>query len=461
MIDLTAGEISTIVEGTLHGDPAIRVSEPAVFDSRLAIQGSLFIALKGDIRDGHDFAKDALSKGANLVLASQLIDGPCVVVSDVRIAIGKLAQHVRQALPQLTVIGITGSQGKTTSKDLLSWVLSMNGQTVSAEGSFNNELGVPITLLRCTPQTRYCVLEMGARHKGDIAQLCEIASPDIGVVLKVGNAHVGEFGSREIIAKTKAELINSLPETGTAILGLYDEYTPLMAKGRTLRTLTFGETHDADVRATDVDIREGRAHFDLVTPQGRSAVGLRLIGTHQISNALAVASVATALDIPLDVIAVGLSTADVVSKWRMELHELDGVLLINDAYNANPDSTAAALRSLALFAQERGGQSWAFLGKMHELGEESARDHANIGTLAQSLGIDHLVAVGAREYGADVMPESAMRVHLCSDQLQAQEFVQHIQEGDVLLFKASRAEKFEELVKSVEQLWSEKLGDEA
>lgn len=301
---------------------------------------------------------------------------------------------------------------------------------------------------------------MGARHKGDIAQLCEIASPNIGVVLKVGSAHLGEFGSQEIIAKTKAELIASLSDKGTAILGLYDRFTPEMTKGRTIHTLTFGESHDADIRATDIDIREGRAHFDLVTPQGRAAVGLRLVGSHQIANALAAACVATALEIPLDVIAVGLSTAEVASKWRMELHELDGLLLINDTYNANPDSTSAALRTLAFFAQEQGGQSWAFLGKMHELGESSRQDHANLGTLAQSLGIDHLVAVGADEYGVDISPESSLRVHLCSNQVQAQKFVDHIQEGDVLLFKGSRAEKMEELASSIEQLWNEKSGED-
>lgn len=460
MIALNAAEISKIVGGVLHGDASIIVSQPPVLDSRHATAGSLFLALKGSSNDGHDFAKQAIANGSVLVLSSLKVDAPCIVVADVREALGKLAHHVREHLPKLIVIGITGSQGKTTTKDLLSWVLNMRAETVWAEGSFNNELGVPLTLLRCTNSTRYCVLEMGARHKGDISLLCEIASPNIGVVLKVGSAHLGEFGSQEVIAQTKAELIDALPDSGTAILGLYDQFTPNMAKGRKIRTITFGENHDAEIRATDVDIREGRAHFDLVTPQGREAVGLRLVGTHQIPNALAAASVATALEIPIDVIAVGLSTAEVASKWRMELHELDGLLLINDTYNANPDSTSAALRTLALFAQERGGQSWAFLGKMHELGESSHQDHANLGTLAQSLGIDHLVAVGASEYGADITNQSSMHVHLCSDQDQAQEFVQHFQQGDVVLFKGSRAEKLEELAKSVEQLWNEKIGEE-
>ena len=460
MIALTAGEISEIVQGELHGDSSILVTQPPIFDSRSATKGSLFLAMKGESTDGHNFAQDAIAHGSSLVLSSREVAAPCVVVPDVRKALGKLAQHVRKQMPELIVIGITGSQGKTTTKDLLGWILSMSAETVAAEGSFNNELGVPLVLLRCTKTTRFCIVEMGARHKGDIAQLCEIASPNIGVVLKVGSAHLGEFGSQEVIAQTKAELIASLSNEGTAILGLYDRFTPEMTKGRTIRTLTFGESHDADIRAADIDIREGRAHFDLVTPQGRAAVGLRLVGSHQIANALAAACVATALEIPLDVIAVGLSTAEVASKWRMELHELDGLLLINDTYNANPDSTSAALRTLAFFAQEQGGQSWAFLGKMHELGESSRQDHANLGTLAQSLGIDHLVAVGADEYGVDITPESSLRVHLCSNQAQAQKFVDHIQEGDVLLFKGSRAEKMEELASSIEQLWNEKSGED-
>ena len=460
MIALTAGEISEIVQGELHGDSSILVTQPPIFDSRSATKGSLFLAMKGESTDGHNFAQDAIAHGSSLVLSSREVDAPCVIVPDVRKALGKLAHYVRKQMPELIVIGITGSQGKTTTKDLLGWILSMSAETVAAEGSFNNELGVPLVLLRCTKTTRFCIVEMGARHKGDIAQLCEIASPNIGVVLKVGSAHLGEFGLQEVIAQTKAELIASLSNEGTAILGLYDRFTPEMTKGRTIRTLTFGESHDADIRAADIDIREGRAHFDLVTPQGRAAVGLRLVGSHQIANALAAACVATALEIPLDVIAVGLSTAEVASKWRMELHELDGLLLINDTYNANPDSTSAALRTLAFFAQEQGGQSWAFLGKMHELGESSRQDHANLGTLAQSLGIDHLVAVGADEYGVDITPESSLRVHLCSNQAQAQKFVDHIQEGDVLLFKGSRAEKMEELASSIEQLWNEKSGED-
>lgn len=458
MIALSAQEIAKIVDGQLHATGDLVVTAPPSIDSRDVARGSIFLALKGEHVDGHDFAGKALKQGAVLVLSSQKIDGPCIVVKDVVAAIGLLAAYVRRQLPNLVVIGITGSQGKTTSKDLLSWILSMADSTIAAVGSFNNELGVPLTLLRCAESTKYCIVEMGARHKGDIKALSTMAAPNIGVVLKVGSAHVGEFGSLEAIASTKAELVEALDEEGIAILGRYDEFTPKMGNGLKSSVITFGETHEAHIRASDIDMREGRAHFDLVTPEGRAAVGLRLVGSHQIANALAAAAVATGLGIPLDVIAGGLSTAEVVNKWRMELHELSNLLLINDAYNANPESTAAALRTLALFAQERGGQSWAFLGKMHELGASSDQEHASIGTLAESLGIDHLVCVGTPEYGADVNKQGEMSTHFYPSKALAVELSKDFAEGDVVLVKASRAERMEELAANIIENWNERVG---
>lgn len=458
MIEMTAREIADVMHGELHAPQNLLIKEAPTFDSREVKRGSVFLALRGDRQDGHEFAHDALTRGAALVISTRLVEGPCIVVDDVLVSLGLLAQHVRRSLPNLIVIGITGSHGKTTAKDLLAWILGLHGETIATYESFNNELGLPLTLLRCTDSTRYCILEMGARHPGDITGLCAIANPDIGVVLKVGNAHVGEFGSLVAIASTKAELINALHDGGIAILGRYDDFTSTMADGRKLSVLTFGETHEAQIRATDVDIREGRAHFDLVTPDGRAAVGMRLVGAHQIPNALAAAAVATALHIPLDVIASGLSTAEIQSKWRMELHELRDLLLINDAYNANPESTAAALRTLSLFAQERGGQSWAFLGKMHELGESSPQEHALVGTLAEGMGIDHLVCVAAPEYGLDILAGSDMHVHYCDTQLEALKLVDYFASGDVILIKASRAEKMEELAQDIERVWMERVG---
>jgi len=352
MITLTAGEIALLLGGVIHCDKDLLVSQPPVFDSRKAIPGSIFLALKGDQFDGHDFAADAYRAGSVFSLTSRRIDGPCIVVKDVVQALSTLATFVRSRLENLTVIGITGSQGKTSTKDLLAHMLSAVGPTVSPLGSFNNDLGLPITLLECDERTRFCILEMGARHKGDIAHLSLIAKPNIGVVLTVGSAHLGEFGSVEAIAQTKSELISSLDEKSIAVLGTYDLFTPEMAKLHKGRVIFFG--NDQEVRAADVEIREGCPHFEIVTPSGRDAVGMRVVGAHQIANALAVAAVGTALELPIELIASSLSTAEIKSKWRMELHDIFGLLIINDAYNANPESMSAALRSLTLFAQERG-----------------------------------------------------------------------------------------------------------
>jgi len=455
MITLTAGEIALLVGGEVFCDKDLLVSKAPVFDSRLATPGCFFLALKGENADGHEFAADAYRNGSMFSLTSQRIDGPCIVVKDVLEALSILAAFVRKRLDKLIVIGITGSQGKTSTKDLLTHMLGAVGPTVAPAGSFNNDLGLPITLLECDDRTRFCILEMGARHMGDIARLCEIAKPNIGVVLTVGTAHIGEFGSREIIAKTKGELIESLGKDGVAILGTYDEFTPKMASLHQGEVILFGESVDIQVRAADIEMREGRPHFDLVTPAGRDAVGMRAVGAHQVSNALAVAAVGTALSLPLELIASSLSTAEISSKWRMELHESADLLIINDAYNANPESMSAAMRALVLFAQERGGSAWAFVGKMNELGQTQAPQSAAIGALAVELGIDHLVEINAPEYGE---PVGAMVIHQRPTIESAIDLVEYFAPGDVVLVKASRSQGFEVLAESLERAWKEKSG---
>jgi UDP-N-acetylmuramoyl-tripeptide--D-alanyl-D-alanine ligase len=455
MITLTAGEIALLVGGEVFCDKDLLVSKAPVFDSRLATPGCFFLALKGENADGHEFAADAYRNGSMFSLTSQRIDGPCIVVKDVLEALSILAAFVRKRLDKLIVIGITGSQGKTSTKDLLTHMLGAVGPTVAPAGSFNNDLGLPITLLECDDRTRFCILEMGARHMGDIARLCEIAKPNIGVVLTVGTAHIGEFGSREIIAKTKGELIESLGKDGVAILGTYDEFTPKMASLHQGEVILFGESADIQVRAADIEMREGRPHFDLVTPAGRDAVGMRAVGAHQVSNALAVAAVGTALSLPLELIASSLSTAEISSKWRMELHESADLLIINDAYNANPESMSAAMRALVLFAQERGGSAWAFVGKMNELGQTQAPQSAAIGALAVELGIDHLVEINAPEYGE---PVGAMVIHQRPTIESALDLVEYFAPGDVVLVKASRSQGFEVLAESLERAWKEKSG---
>ena len=449
MIALKASEIAQIVGGELIGGD-VTVTAAPVFDSTHAIPGSIFLALRGEKTDGHKFIEDAFTHGAVLALVTVASPQRCIVVSDVLAALNKLAAYVRSELKELQVIALTGSQGKTTTKDLLQHILESVGKTVAPIGNFNNELGTPITLLQCNEETKFCILEMGARHIGDIALLCEMAKPNIGMVLRVGTAHIGEFGSPEAVAKAKSEMISSLAPKAIAILGQYDTFTPKMKSLHKGDVISFGETTAADIRATDIEIREGRPHFDLVTPAGRAAVGLRIVGIHQVANALAAAAAATALGASIDQIAVALSTAEVHSKWRMEIHELGNVVLINDAYNSSPESAEAALRTLVLFAQERGGQSWAFLGKMHELGESSADRHADIGTLASELGIDHLVCIGAPEYSANLAKSNAMAIHLCANKEAALQLAQEMRAGDVVLVKASRAEKFEEIAQGIQ-----------
>ena len=453
MISLTAKEITDIVGGVLHGDPTAIVSKAPVFNSVKAQPGSLFLALIGEKSDGHEYVQDAFLHGATLALTSKKVVGNCLVVPDVISAVSTLAIEIRNRLSQLTVIGITGSTGKTTAKDLLTAVLTVHGPTVATMQSFNNELGMPITLLECDEKTAYCILEMGARHSGDIARLCEIAKPNIGVVLGVGSAHLGEFGSVEKIASTKSELIKSLGPDGIAILGSYDSWTLDMANVHNGRTVIFGVRPTDEVRAADIELREGRPHFDLVTSAGRDAVGLRLVGSHQVANALSAAAVATVLGLSIESIASALSTAEIQSKWRMELHELPDLMLINDSYNANPESMAAALRTLVLFAQESGGQSWAFLGAMKELGSQAAQEHAAIGFLAHTLGVDNLVCVNAAGYGEAVPENSHLAMHYCPDRNSALELVSHVSPGDVILVKGSRSEGLEELARGIEEVW--------
>jgi UDP-N-acetylmuramoyl-tripeptide--D-alanyl-D-alanine ligase len=459
MIPLQASAIAAIVGGTLHGQDLL-ITDPPVLNSADAVPGSLFLALKGENVDGHDFAADAFTHGAVVALVSKAITGNYIIVDDVTRALGALAHHVRRELKNLSVVGITGSQGKTTTKELLASVLSQVAETVAPSGNYNNDLGAPISLLRCTEKTKFCIVEMGARHLGDIAKLVAIAEPDIGVVLKVGSAHLGEFGSVEKIAQTKSEMISSLRDSAVAILGNYDAYTPKMSELHKGKIVLFGEESKCSIRATDIEFREGRAHFDLVTPEGRSAVALRIVGLHQVANALAVAAIATELGLTLDQIAGGLSTAESNARWRMEIIELPQLLLINDSYNASPEAMSAALSTLALFAQERGGESWAFLGKMHELGESSQSDHAAIGTLAQELGIDHLVCVGAPEFAATMDKNGPTSIHLCRDKAEALVIAENVNQGDVLLIKASRSEKLEELADAISQQWRNGVSEE-
>ena len=439
---MSARSIAEVVDGSYQGPLDLVVHGGCGFDSREITSGDIFLALKGEKTDGHEFIADAKRNGAVLAITTKSVDMPHIVVADVLAAIARLATHVRHELLALKVVGITGSQGKTTTKDILKTVLSRVGATVVARGSYNNELGAPLTILNCNEETKFCVVEMGARHTGDIAALVRIANPDVGAVLRVGTAHLGEFGSRAKIAETKAELIHGLRDGATAVLGCYDEFTPRMADGLHRKVLTFGESQSCDVRAADLELRGGYPHFDLVTPEGREPVELRLLGAHQTANALAAAAIAFALGLKTSEVAAGLSMHESASRWRMELHDEGGILLINDSYNANPESMEAAMRTLALLTQERGGRSWAFLATMHELGSESRALHNSIGEVAHSLDIDHLVAIGNRDFLLG-RTGATTHEHFFANFEEAKSLIDRFEAGDVVLVKGSRAEHLE------------------
>jgi UDP-N-acetylmuramoyl-tripeptide--D-alanyl-D-alanine ligase len=292
-------------------------------------------------------------------------------------------------------------------------------------------------------------LEMGARHSGDIAKLTKIAKPNVGVVLVVGTAHIGEFGSVEAIAKTKAELIINLPANSTAVLGSYDAYTPKMADSLELKKVLFGDTQN--IRAADLEMHGGYAHFDLVTPAGRNPVSLQVLGEHQVPNALAAAAAAFALGVVNENIAVGLTTAALDSKWRMQIEEINGIHLIHDYYNANPESMKAALKTLVLLSQESGGASWAILGKMHELGAAEAAGHSEVTAYSREIGVDHLLAVATDLYKEieNLSDSEHMLLHNCPNPDSVLQLVDNLSVGDVILLKASRSERFEDLANAI------------
>ena len=402
----------------------------------------LFAAIAGARSDGHDFAPAARAAGAVAVLGTRPVDGPCVVADDVVTALTRLAGLVRDRLSPV-VIALTGSVGKTTTKDLLAQILEREAPTVATSRSFNNEIGLPLTVLRAGRQTRYLVLEMGAARPGDITHLVRLGRPQIGLVLNVGPAHVLTMGGIEGVARTKAEMVRHLPAAGGgfALLNADDERVAAMA-GQTAAAVTFyGTGQDAAVRASDVTLdAAGRASFTLHTPGAQAPVRLRLPGEHQVANALAAACAASAVGVPADRIAAALSSAVPRSQGRFEIRERpDGVTVIDDAYNANPASTGAAIRTLATMAAGR--RTVAVLGEMMHQAEGTMAHHEAIGALAGALRIDVLVAVGTGE-GPDAMAAAAraagVSVHSVPDGDAATELLtESLRPADVVLVKAS------------------------
>ncbi|ELP70316.1 UDP-N-acetylmuramoyl-tripeptide--D-alanyl-D-alanine ligase [Streptomyces turgidiscabies] len=464
MIALSLAEIAAVVGGQTHDipDPSVQVTGRVVRDSREVEPGSLFVAFAGERVDGHDFAAAVVEAGAVAVLASRPVGVPAVVVDDVQRALGALARHVVQKLGA-TLVALTGSAGKTSTKDLIAQVLQHRAPTVYTPGSLNNEIGLPLTALSATEETRYLVLEMGARGIGHIRYLTELTPPRIGLVINVGTAHIGEFGGREQIAQAKGELVEALPseaDGGTAVLNADDPLVRAMAARTKAKVIFFGESGEADVRAENVRLTDsGQPAFRLHTPSGASDVTMRLYGEHHVSNALAAAAVAHELGMSADEIATALSEAGSLSRWRMEVTERpDGVTIVNDAYNANPESMRAALRALAAMgkaSQAQGGRTWAVLGKMAELGDEALAEHDAVGRLAVRLNVGKLVAVGGREaswlqlgaYNEGSWGEES--VHVSDAQAAVDLLRSELRPGDVVLVKASRSVGLESVAQAL------------
>ncbi|MCW2541324.1 MAG: sle [Frankiales bacterium] len=461
MIVLSLQEVAELIQGRIVGaDPRVLVGGPAgghvEFDSRKVSDGDLFLAVEGENTDGHRFAEAAMAAGAVAVIATRPVPVPAIMVDDPVAAITALAAACASRLTA-TIIGVTGSSGKTSTKDLLAQVLAAHGRTVAPPGSFNNELGHPYTVLLADEQTEFLILETSARGIGHIAHLARIAPPRIGAVLNVGSAHVGEFGSIEAIAQAKGELVEALPAAsagGVAVLNADDAQVLRMSARTPARVLTFGERRGADVRAESVRLDDlARPGFELVIGPERALVALRVHGEHQVANALAAAAIASACGMPVNDIAAALSKATSRSRWRMEITETaQGVTVINDTYNANPESMRAALKSLVSIAHGR--RTVALLGQMAELGETSIAAHDAIGRLAVRLDVSQLVAVGpaARpiangaalegswngesEWVADVPAAIARAAEL-------------VEAGDVVLVKGSRSVGMERVAQAI------------
>jgi UDP-N-acetylmuramoyl-tripeptide--D-alanyl-D-alanine ligase len=444
MIPLSLTEIAAIVGGTVKGDDTVTVTAPAVLDGRQAEPGGLFVAFAGEHADGHDFAAQAGQAGAVAVLGSRPTALPTVVVDDAQTALQALAAHVAARLrDRMIVAGVTGSQGKTSTKDLLGAVFAAAGPTIKAIGSHNNELGVPITVLRADDTTRFLALELGARRVGDIAALTELVAPDIAVVLNVGQAHLSYFGTRGAITKAKGELVQGLASGGTAVLNADDPAVVAMRSFTDGPVLTFGVAEHADVRVLDLALdRLGRPSFTLRAGDHSVRVELPLVGAHQAHNASAAVAAGLAAGLPFHPAAAALATA-ALSKWRMELCELDGgVTLLNDSYNANPESARAALDSLAAIAADR---RIAVLGVMAELGDDSETEHRAVGAYAASRA-DVVIAVGD---AARPIAEGAHGIAVADNDAAVDWLRRHLAPGDLVLVKASREARLDEIAAAI------------
>ncbi|TCJ23665.1 UDP-N-acetylmuramoyl-tripeptide--D-alanyl-D-alanine ligase [Nocardioides jejuensis] len=478
MIPLRLSAIASVVGGVLHGDDVV-VTAPAFVDSRAVEPGGLFVAIAGEHVDGHAYAEGAVAAGAAGVLGSRPTGVPTVVVDDPAVALGLLARHVRDQLSGLTVLALTGSQGKTGTKDFLAQILAAAGETVATAGNFNNELGVPLTVLRATESTRYLVVEMGARGLGHISYLCGIARPDIAAVINVGTAHLGEFGTQQAIAQAKGEIVEGLPADGVAVLNADDPLVAAMASRTPARVLRWGAiggstatdapesaesasiggstATDAPIPRPDVGFKDvvldelGRPRVSFNGTTGQSPVRVQVleIGQHQVLNAAAALTMALAAGVDWLVAAQALEQARSLSRWRMEVHDrADGVTVINDAYNASPDAMRAAVDTLAGIKERSGRRTIAVLAEMRELGGDAARIHTEIGAHAATAGVDVLLVIGDDAApmldGASKISDWSGTAVSAADRAAALAWLrENVAPGDVVLVKASRGAALE------------------
>lgn len=439
--------IAEAVSGRLVGND-VPVTGPVVTDSREAQAGSLYVARRGESADGHAFVSGAVERGAVAVIVEHEVDEAVaqIVVEDSTEALGALARaHVTKlrSSGDLDVIAMTGSVGKTTTKDLLLQIMSEDGPTVAPKLSFNNEVGLPLTVLLAEETTRHLVLEMGASGPGHITYLTDIVAPDVAIELCVGHAHVGGFGGFEGVAAAKAELIKGTRPGGPVILNTDDPNVEAMAPLATGRVIRFSASGNerADVVARDVRLdRADRASFTLVTPEGEAPVELKIVGRHHVANALAAAAGALTLGVGLETVATVLSRARALSPHRMDVHELrvDGMdlTLIDDSYNANLDSMRAGIAALASIGRD--SQRIAVLGEMLELGEDSQSLHQQVGALIADAGVDTLIGLGTdAHYYLEGAPDVPNREVAADPQDAARLALEHAEDGAVVLVKGS------------------------
>ncbi|MGZ2223005.1 UDP-N-acetylmuramoyl-tripeptide--D-alanyl-D-alanine ligase [Glutamicibacter nicotianae] len=463
MIELSLTDLLDITGGKATATAAPdTVITSVTTDSREVVPGALFVAKPGEFSDGHAFIDRARAAGAVLALAERVTydedrrEHPAVIVDDAVEAMGKIAARIVAHLKEKNdakVVGITGSAGKTTTKDLLAGILSQVAPTVSPIGSYNGEVGVPLTVFNATEETKYLVIEMGATGIGHLTYLTDMVHPQVGVVLCVGTAHAGEFGGVENIEKAKGELVEALDADGIAILNAEDPRVARMdsRSGGAVRFFGTGSSkpENAGVWATDVAVnKHGQPELTLEFPGGFSKrITSGLLGRHHVTNILAAANAALALDVAPELICAGLEGRAAGSRWRMErIERPDGVSIINDAYNANPESMRAALVTLAELGLGADGapgrRTWAVLGEMLELGDDSIHQHDLLGRMAVRMNIKKLVVVGRGAkpaYNSAVLEGSwGDEAFYVEDVDEARALLQEqLQPGDIALFKSS------------------------